>query len=269
MLPAKPGYHAPLPPKSGRPSGKCGVGPAFGCARPSTPVPTWRGSRKGPGSFASCCPTSGNPAAANRAATVREQSLTTALRLLRRQLAHVIIAIDLSIQSFFLAQPRALQRVQHHVIAFVAGVLVDHIVRIELVGHVDLPRLHPRPWIADGDIVAELVWRGAREPLDNHEGIRSGTTAADSNLAVEIGRFHDERVAFPMPARIAHVGTDVASHVWAPIRRNHPRFVDHLVADSHVTGPLHDLVAEVIKSRQHAGKKATRNAAAVNVEVFP
>src|SRR5580658_6801466 len=30
ILPAKPGYHAPLPPKSGRPSGKCGAGPAGG-----------------------------------------------------------------------------------------------------------------------------------------------------------------------------------------------------------------------------------------------
>src|SRR5580698_3888973 len=47
----KPGYHAPFPPKSGRPSGKCGAGPAtaFGALSCSAPKP----GRNGPGSLAS------------------------------------------------------------------------------------------------------------------------------------------------------------------------------------------------------------------------
>src|SRR5580698_4999434 len=50
-LPLKPGYHAPFPPKSGRPSGKCGAGPAtcLGTLSSGKSEP----GRNGPGSFAS------------------------------------------------------------------------------------------------------------------------------------------------------------------------------------------------------------------------
>src|ERR1700733_12909993 len=50
-LPLKPGYQAPSPPKSGRPSDKCGEGPATGLG----PLPSAgsRAGRNGPGSLAS------------------------------------------------------------------------------------------------------------------------------------------------------------------------------------------------------------------------
>src|ERR1700733_15515101 len=50
-LPLKPGYHAPSPPKSGRPSGKCGAGPATSLGILSSGKSL--AGRNGPGSLSS------------------------------------------------------------------------------------------------------------------------------------------------------------------------------------------------------------------------
>ena len=47
----------------------------------------------------------------------------------------------------------------------------------------------------------------------------------------------------------------------ATVDRDDPRVVDHLVVDHHVAGRLDDLVRVVVSGREHAGRRATRDAA--------
>src|SRR5262249_9583639 len=57
--------------------------------------------------------------------------------------------------------------------------------------------------------------------------------------------------------------------VRTSIERDDACFVNHLVTNDDVSWRLYDLVAEIVEGRQHAGDEPTRDAAAVNVEVFP
>src|ERR1700751_4405159 len=147
MLPENPGYQAPLPPQSGRPSGRCGVGPALALEPESGPFPNWPGSRNGPGSLASCWPHSERETRQPIARAVRTRLL---LRLaVRRNLPREVIAVDLGVQALFFALAGALERIQHHVVALMTRIFVHDIVRVHFVGHVDLPWLGPGAGVAD------------------------------------------------------------------------------------------------------------------------
>src|SRR5579872_4522731 len=148
MLPAKPGYQAPLPPKSGRPSGRCGAGPATGCFPGEAGWSlNWPGVRNGPGSLArGCCATTGTASRATQQSAARIRLPVAGAELM-----------GVRVPALLLQLPRAFERVEHHVIALMAGIFVDRIAVIELVRIVDLPGLGPRAGIADGGVVAQLV----------------------------------------------------------------------------------------------------------------
>src|SRR5690348_6448435 len=149
------------------------------------------------------------------------------------------------------------------------SVLVERVAVVELVGVMNFPGLGPGAGIADGGIVAQFIGSDAREALYNLEGFGGRGRAAHADLAVEIGGLNHQSVAFPVAARVAQVGAEVLAEVRAVVNRNDARFVDHLAADDDVSGTLNDLVSEIVKSGQHAVEHATRDAAAVDIEIFP
>ena len=78
---------------------------------------------------------------------------------------------------------------------------------------------------------------------------------SDAGLIGVIGGLDDQRVAFPVAARIAHVLADVGAHVRAAVERDHAALMDHFVAEHHVSGRLHDLVAVVVDDRDYGASK--------------
>jgi hypothetical protein len=58
----------------------------------------------------------------------------------------------------------------------------------------------------------------------------------------EVRRVDDERVAFPVAARVAHVEVNVRARVRPAVERDHARLVDHLHRDRDVARCLDDLV---------------------------
>ena len=110
---------------------------------------------------------------------------------------------------------------------------------------------------------------GPREALDqlqrvaHHEHVAVGLRAG---LAVEVRRLDDQRVAFPVPRAIAHVGANARRQVRPAVERDDARLVDHLVADGDVARELENLVAVVVDDRKRRSEDAARNAAIVRAE---
>ena len=121
-------------------------------------------------------------------------------------------------------------------------------------------------WIS----VLQLVRRLAREPLDDlHVGAVAQAVAvqADARLIGEVRRLDDQRVAFPVAARVAHVLADLRADVRPSIERNDAGVVHHLVADRHFVRRLHDPVAVAVDDREDRSDDAARDAAVVVGEV--
>ena len=78
----------------------------------------------------------------------------------------------------------------------------------------------------------------------------------------------DERVAFPVAARVAHVGLHPRRQVRPAVERDHARLVHHLVADGDEAGALRDVVPVAVDSRHHRPRNAARDAADVEREVL-
>src|SRR5262245_10997594 len=98
----------------------------------------------------------------------------------------------------------SLQRREHSDVPFVAGVLVND--SVERRHRVDGgPRLREGSGILHGELVVEGIGGRAREPLDE---LQSLARPPEVVAVVEIRRLDDERVAFPMTARIAKIATD-------------------------------------------------------------
>ena len=120
-LPLKPGYHAPFPPKSGRPSGKCGAGPATALRALSSGS---AGGKERPGIFGERrFRTDGRlwgKAGSKRQPRARQIKTPPSLGV-----PFSPLAIHLRRLALLLQVASAAERVQHHVIAFVAGVLVN------------------------------------------------------------------------------------------------------------------------------------------------
>src|SRR5439155_1775559 len=115
--------------------------------------------------------------------------------------------------SLLLRRVRRATRAQlrgNRVVPLVARVLEHLVLGIAVHRERDLPRLRIHARIVDRHLVLDRVGARRREALDDVEllALRDAADAAgcgarrDRSLVVVIRRLHDERVAFPMPARI-------------------------------------------------------------------
>ncbi len=86
---------------------------------------------------------------------------------------------------------------------------------------------------------------------------------------MEVRRFDDERIAFPMTPRVAHVQMDVPADVSVIVERNHTGLVNHLVANRDVALALHDLIGVAVNRRHHRSRQAPREAAIVQAAILP
>src|SRR5262245_54484703 len=68
-----------------------------------------------------------------------------------------------------------------------------------------------------------------------------------------------------MPARVAHVRPEAGSR--AVVERNHPRLVNHLVADGNEAGRLGGVVGIAVDRRHHRSGQAARDAAIVEAAI--
>ena len=92
--------------------------------------------------------------------------------------------------------------------------------------------------------------------------------AADARLVGEVRRLDDQRVAFPVPARVAQVLTQALAEMRTPVERNDARVVNHLVGEDEGVGRLQDPIAVAVRNRHHAADDAARDAPIVEREVL-
>jgi len=99
--------------------------------------------------------------------------------------------------------------------------------------------------------------------IDVVDDARVRRRALQAGLAAEVDRVHDERVAFPVSARIAHPLPHVlGKRGGAVVDRDDPRFVNHLVVNHHVARRLDDLVVAVVARLQEADARSAEGQAA-------
>ena len=84
-----------------------------------------------------------------------------------------------------------------------------------------------------------------------------------------VGRHDDQRVAFPVAARLAHVVLERLAQRRTPVHRHDARLVHHLEVEDDVARRLHDADAVVVAIRHHRRRHAARDAAVPRVEVLP
>src|SRR5262245_59149655 len=104
------------------------------------------------------------------------------------------------------------------------------------------PGFGPRLRIVDCCGVVERVLTRAREALGEAQRLAviagvsriASTVRSDRHLVGEVCRLDDERIAVPMPARIAHVHPYRRAGMRTTIERDDPALVNHLVAEDHV-----------------------------------
>ena len=159
--------------------------------------------------------------------------------------------------------------VQQAVIALVARVLVE---RSHDLGHRDRcrPRLREGRRIVDRDLVVHRTGTESREALDDATLLAG---AIDSHVSLvdvgEIDRLNDERIAFPVAARVAQPLFDAGPDVRTPVHRNDPRVVNHLDENHDVAGHLQDLIVMVVEARHHRARQTTRDAPLVGTAIPP
>src|SRR5262245_10020942 len=88
-------------------------------------------------------------------------------------------------------------------------------------------------------------------------------------LAVEIRRFYDQRVPFPMAACVADPGLDVIVQFRPSVEWYDPRLMNQLVDDHRVTRRLHDLNVVVVQRREARARQTIRDAAFLVAAVEP
>ena len=67
------------------------------------------------------------------------------------------------------------------------------------------PGLRVHLWIREGGLVLDGVEVDHRQPFDDMQRVAMKVAShVEPGLAIEIGRFDDERVTFPAATRIAH-----------------------------------------------------------------
>src|SRR6185503_18202546 len=84
----------------------------------------------------------------------------------------------------------------------------------------------------------------------------------------EVRGLDDERLAFPVAARIAHVEADAGAGVRPAIERDHARLVNHLVPNRDEARALHDLERVAVGAGQHRPREPACDAAIVQTEIL-
>jgi hypothetical protein len=102
------------------------------------------------------------------------------------------------------------------------------------------------------------------EPLDELHRRRA---VAVCGARIEVGRFDDERIAFPVAARLAHVRQLAGAR--RVVEADDPRLVHHLVANGDEAGRLRDVVGVAVNRRHHRSGKAAGDAAIVEAAIEP
>src|SRR5690348_3309242 len=99
----------------------------------------------------------------------------------------------------------------------------------------DLERRRVRLRIVDRYFIMHLVRTRARKALDRLHGVAGGSAAAiadDSRpVAQEIRGLDHQRVALPVAARVAHVGTDVGARMRTAVHGDHAGLMYHFLHD--------------------------------------
>src|SRR5262245_32852626 len=113
------------------------------------------------------------------------------------------------------------------------------------------PGLRPCFRVIDSRFVVKNVLRGPCEPFREYEIIAwesssIGSVRSDGGAAIEVRRLYDQRAAFPMANRVAHVRNDCLWRMAASIESNDSGFVNHFAADEDDAGRLNDFVAHAV-----------------------
>src|SRR5262245_13866054 len=100
------------------------------------------------------------------------------------------------------------------------------------------PRLDERFRIVNGKLVDQRVRITELETLDKFH-VR--TASMERALICEVGRFDNERVAFPMTSRVSIPQANTLWEMRASVQRNHADFMSHLRQHQNIVRSLHDL----------------------------
>ena len=174
--------------------------------------------------------------------------------------------------------PGRAEQVMHSVVAFVAGILEDLVAVLVRNRESDSPGRGISLRVGNRHFVLDVFRIDARESLHQLQivAVRRGAVSVHTDAvtsADEIGGFDNQCVAFPMTARIAHIGAQVGRGVWAgvtgAIQWDEPRFMDHFVANGNHARRLNDLRAVSINYRKGRAGDAARDAAVVHAAVEP
>src|SRR5262245_47179951 len=102
------------------------------------------------------------------------------------------------------------------------GVFVHLLFRIDLGPRYDGgPRLGPRFGIFDPEFVIDGFRIDAAEALSDTERVGIGILIDRAIVRSEIGGFHNKRIAFPVPTRVAEPLLQVLVDVRPAVERNH------------------------------------------------
>src|SRR5262249_18871337 len=149
-------------------------------------------------------------------------------------------------------------------VPFVAGILEDLIIRFAAEGNGDFPRPCIDIGIVDGDFVIDGVCIDAREAFHDVEGFTLGDTFNASGsrarrnpaFVVVVGGIDNQRIAFPVPARVAVPQFYTGRDVRFSVQGNDARIVDHFVKDDDVARNLDYAVRIVVAGRKHPAGNA-------------
>src|ERR1051326_9177010 len=75
-----------------------------------------------------------------------------------------------------------------------------------------------------------------------------GNRISVGGVGPKIGRINDERVSFPMAARISHPRPDVLGKMRACVNGNNADVMDHFDLNYRASAILNDLVSAVVRS---------------------
>src|SRR5688572_822911 len=166
---------------------------------------------------------------------------------------------------FLLCRARRAEDAAQPLVALVAGVLEDGVLVVAREPHAKGPRLHPGGRVVEGDRPFDRVLRRRPEPLD---GLEPARRATERRFLEVVRAFDDERVAFPVAARVAHVRLHVPRERLAAVERDDARVVHHLVADRDHPWRLHDLVRVAVDGRHHRARDAAGDAPHVERQIL-
>src|SRR5579862_4891785 len=142
-----------------------------------------------------------------------------------------------------------------------AGGVKDHVALVSGLSHLDEngPRLGPRLGILESDLAAQIACVHAAEALRHLVGLDVRPTEG----LREIGGFDDQRVAFPVAARIAQIELEAGGSMRTPVHEDGAiasAGVIVLHVNRHRFWRLHDLHYRALSKSSVQWKKRHRDA---------